>query len=305
MDLNRKTIILTGPTGFLGSHLLNYLVKKDELNIICFKRSFSNTERIKKIKSPNLKFIDIDCTEIESIFKSYSIDVILHTATQYGRSNESISKVLGANLMFPIKIIDLGIKYNVKCFINTDSFFNKPNFSYSHLLDYSLSKKSLLIWMKHLQNKIPICNVILEHIYGENDGSKKFVENSIQTIAFSNHEEIKLTYGHQRRDFIYIEDVVTAYDKILNYCLTQKFTYKTFEVGCGKSVEVAKLIKVIKQLSGSKINLNFGAVPYFSDEIMDSKANIEEMLKIGWRPKYSIEEGISKILEFYNNKGNV
>lgn len=120
MDVNKKTIILTGATGFLGSHLLDYLVRKDELNIICFKRSFSNTERIKNIEYPNLKFIDIDHTEIESVFKSHSINIILHTATQYGRDNESISKVLSANLMFPIQIIDLGIKYNVKCFINTD-----------------------------------------------------------------------------------------------------------------------------------------------------------------------------------------
>lgn len=305
MDVNNKTIIITGVTGFLGSHLLDYLVRKGEFNIICFKRSFSNTERIKNIESPNLDFIDIDCTEIESVFKSHSINIILHTATEYGRDNESVSKVLSANLMFPIQIIDLGIKYKVKCFINTDSFFNKPNFSYSHLLNYSLSKKSLLIWMKHLQNKISICNVMLEHIYGENDSSKKFVENSIQTIAFSNKEEINLTYGHQRRDFVYIEDVVTAFDKILKYCLTENFTYKNFEVGRGQSLEVAELIKIIKQLSGSKIKLNFGAVPYFSDEIMDSKANIEEMINIGWQPKYTIQEGISKILESYKKTRNV
>jgi CDP-paratose synthetase len=305
MDVNKKTIIFTGATGFLGSHLLDYLVRKDELNIICLKRSFSNTESIKNIQSPNLKLIDIDHTEIESVFKSYSINLILHAATQYGRDNESISNVLSANLMFPIQIIDLGIKYNVKCFINTDSFFNKPNFSYSHLLDYSLSKKSLLIWMKHLQNKISICNVILEHIYGENDSTKKFVENSIQNIAFSNNEEINLTYGHQRRDFIYIEDVVTAFDKILNYCLTENFAYKTFEVGRGQSVEVAEFIKVIKKLSGSKIKLNFGAVPYFSDEIMESKADTKEMIKLGWQSRYSIQEGISKILEYYKKNRNV
>jgi CDP-paratose synthetase len=299
MDLSKKTILLTGSTGFLGSHLLRFLVKKNEVNIICLKRSFSNLDRIKHLESPNLIFVNIDDCEIETVFKEYSINIILHTATQYGRDNQSVTKVLSANLMFPIEIIDLGIKYNVKCFINTDSFFNKPNFSYSHLLDYSLSKKSLLIWMKHLQSKISVCNVILEHIYGENDNPQKFIENSIRNIAFSKKREMNLTYGHQRRDFIYIDDVVSAFEKIINYCIKENFTFKTFEVGRGESVEVATLIETIKRLSNSKIKLNFGAVPYFSDEIMESKANIVELTKIGWTPMYSIEEGINKILEFY------
>ena len=299
MNINKKVILLTGATGFLGSHLLSYLISQNRYFIICLKRSFSNMDKIKHIESVNLKYFDLDKDNIESVFQKFHVNIILHTATQYGRDNESVYKVLNANLMFPIEIIDLAIKYNVKCFINTDSFFNKPNFSYSHLLDYSLSKKSLLIWMKHLQNKISFCNVILEHIYGENDNPQKFVENVIQNIAFSTNEILNLTHGHQRRDFIYIKDVVYAYEKIIDFCINEEFSYKTFEVGRGESVEIGDFVRVIKNLSNSSIDLNFGAVPYFSDEIMESKANISELTKLGWLSKYSIYDGIKLILNHY------
>lgn len=238
---------------------------------------------------------------MESIFKLHKIDIILHTATEYGRKNTSIHKVLSANLLFPIEIIDLGIRFNVKCFINTDSFFNKTNFSYTHLLDYSLSKKSLLTWMNHLSSKIQFCNVILEHLFGENDNPEKFVEKVIQSIAIREDKFIDLTYGHQKRDFIYIEDVVSAYLTIISFCLNEKFTFKTFEIGRGESMEVGEFVRLIKKYSKSNTQLNFGTIDYFRDEIMDSKAEIEPLKSLGWVPKFNIDEGIRKTIDYYKH----
>ena len=62
-------IILTGATGFLGSHLLQRLLK-DGHSVSIIKRSFSNTDRVREVLGyPNLSICDIDTMDVESIFK--------------------------------------------------------------------------------------------------------------------------------------------------------------------------------------------------------------------------------------------
>ena len=153
-------ILLTGATGFLGSQLLKYLLSKN-YEVVALKRSFSNTVRIRGIlRDKNLHLIDVDLIDSKEIFKMYSIDTIIHTATEYGRDETPIFKILEANLLFPLRLAELGINHGVKTFINTDTYFNKGKISHSYLLNYSLSKKYLLFWLDKLSDKIKVINVI-------------------------------------------------------------------------------------------------------------------------------------------------
>lgn len=302
---SNNTVLLTGATGFLGSHLLKGLINSKEYKIIILKRSFSDTWRIKDIINKDVIVYDIDNYPIEKIFEQNKIDIIVHTATEYGRTDNSCSSVLETNLMFPIKLAETAINYNVKCFINTDSYFNKENMAYSFLLNYSLSKKSLLMWLKYFSNRIQVVNLILEHIYGEFDSNHKFVENMIQKIAIQKVNKVDLTYGSQKRDFIYISDVVDAYLKVIKYSIENEFRYKIFDIGTGESTSIRNLTERIKTFSNSNTLLNFGAIPYRDDEIMCSLADIIEMKNLEWTPKISIDEGIKRIIQVYTNKENI
>ena len=193
-------------------------------------------------------------------------------------------------------LLDYAVKYNVFGFINTDSYFNKENNSYSYLLDYSLSKKSLLLWLKHFSKKIKVVNMVLEHIYGENDNKEKFVYQMLDKIALQKVKSVDLTEGSQKRDFIYTADVVEAYIKIIDYMKKHSFKFKTFEVGSGKAVKLRDFVTEIKRLSNSPTKLNFGAIPYREDEMMYSCADIEDLIDIGWSPKYSVSEALLRII---------
>jgi len=299
MNNNKIVILITGSTGFLGSHVLKLLIQKESYKLVCLKRSFSNMHRLNNTNLENVLFYDIDLVDIESVFKENKIDVILHMATEYGRKDKTIHEVLETNLMYPIKIAELGIKYKAKCFINTDSYFNKETHTYNYLLNYSLSKKSLLSWMKVLSKEISIINVVLEHIYGEYDDDSKFIEYVIRNIGIEKIKKIDLTYGHQRRDFIYVDDVASAFNLIIKYALLEKFHYKVFEVGCGLAIEIRQFIDEVKLISKSNTYLNYGKIPYRSDEIMESKADIQELLNLEWKPKFNIYDGIKRILKIY------
>lgn len=292
-------ILLTGGTGFLGSHLLTKLLRND-YEVAVIVRTKSNLERINLLeKHRNIKLYDIDRTNLDLIFKENEVNTIIHTATEYGRGDGAISKILAPNLILPIRLIELGIENNTKCFINTDSYFNKGGSTYSNLLNYSLSKKSLLVWLKQLSNRIRIVNVTLEHIYGPSDSRTKFVENLIQEVAVEHTTRVHLTHGHQKRDFVYVDDVTDAFMRLIEYGASHEFTFKNFEVGTGESVQVRDFAQAIKDTSNSPSVLGFGDIEYRSDEIMESKADITELAELGWIPTIGIHEGISRVLVSY------
>lgn len=296
-------ILLTGATGFLGSHLLMKLLDEGH-QVSIIKRSFSNTSRIETaLNHPKLALYDIDLIDIEDAFASRNYRIIIHTATEYGRNEESIHKILEANVILPVKLIEMGIKYNVKSFLNTDSYFNKENYRYSNLLNYSLSKRSLLIWLRQFSSKIQIMNASLEHLYGPTDSESKFVEMLFQQIAVKQENRVRLTHGHQKRDFIYVDDVIAAYLVLIDYADAHNFSFRNFEVGTGSCIEVRELASKIKLESGSSTVLGFGDIPYRSDEIMQSKADTKQMRELGWEQKISIDTGIERILKLYVHPG--
>ncbi len=290
-------ILLTGATGFLGSHLLEGILNNTENNVIIIKRSFSNISRIKScLNHKRVISYDIDTNSLESVFQENKIDIIIHCATNYGRFQNSSYGVLETNLMLPVKLLDLSVVHGVKTFINTDSYFNKDNMSYSYLLNYSLSKKSLLLWLKYFSKRIKVVNMVLEHIYGEHDNKDKFVYQMIDKIAVQEVESLDLTYGDQKRDFIYVHDVVNAYIRVLDYVNNHSFRYKSFDIGTGAAISVKEFVNEIKKISGSKTKLNFGALPYRDDEIMSSCADIIDLSDIGWQAEYNHKEALKKII---------
>lgn len=303
--MDKTKILITGATGFLGSHLLKYLIKHTDYCFVVLKRSFSNTDRIKDyLSSDRIEYINIDTKSITKINWD-NIKIIIHCATNYGRNHTSCYKVLESNLMFPIELIENAIKNNVKLFINTDSYFNKEHLSYQYLLNYSLSKKSLNLWLKYFSKNIKIINMILEHIYGEYDNPEKFVEQMIQDIAIKQVESIDLTPGEQKRDFIYIEDVCKMYLDAIKYSYNNDFTYKSFDIGTGIETSVKTFVETIKKLSKSKTKLNFGAKAYREDEIMSSVAKKRCIIGFDERkPKTTILQGIRTILNTYNKEKN-
>ena len=172
--------------------------------------------------------------------------------------------------------------------------------AYSYLLNYALSKKSLLLWLKYFSKRLKIVNMVLEHIFGENDNKEKFVYQMLDKIAFKQIDAIDLTYGHQKRDFIYVDDVVSAYIKVLEYMNSHSFRYKSFDVGTGNAVSLRDFVTEIKNISQSKTILNFGALSYREDEIMCSRADITDLNDLGWKPEYDYASGLEKIIKGVN-----
>lgn len=288
-------ILLTGATGFLGSHLLESFIHQG-FDVSILKRSTSDTWRIshliEKIKSYN-----IDEATINSILREASPEIIVHTACSYGRKNESLIDIVNSNLILGINLLEESIKYNVKTFINTDSLLPR------NINDYSLSKAQFTDWLMIRSNKIKVINLKIEHIYGIHDDSKKFIPWIINEMI-NESTSINLTSGIQKRDFIYVSDVVDAYNLVIQKNATLQ-SWNEFELGTNTFIQVKKLVLKLALLIEEKFDkiilprLNFGSLSYRKDEIMIPILDNSKLIKLGWKPEVTIDEGLNKIIKEY------
>ena len=92
--------------------------------ILLIKRADSNTKRIDNIldkNSENISLFNIDEIDIETVFMTHKIDVILHLATCYKKthSSDDLEEMIDSNIKFPSTLCELASKFGVKYFINT------------------------------------------------------------------------------------------------------------------------------------------------------------------------------------------
>ena len=288
-------IILTGGTGFLGSHLLSSLLESG-VEVIVLKRSFSNVDRVLHLKG-KFKFYDLDkLTSLETVFiENNNINAIIHTACTYGRDNQSLSEIVEINLMFGLQLLELAIYYKVRTFINTDSLLPRS------INSYSLSKAQLTDWLKQFSNEIQVINLKVEHMYGPGDDEKKFLPWLLKEMLLSD-ERIDLTSGIQKRDFVFISDVVSAFILVLNKKNSLP-NYIEFDVATNNFVKVKDFVCLVanelERRTEKEITnrLNFGAKPYRKEENMIPVLNNKKLLEIGWKPKVKINQGVNHILQ--------
>ena len=283
-------ILLTGATGFLGSTLLSRLVE-DRHNITILVRPTSSFQRITTLLD-RITVFTIGDLSLHKLFQANNIETIIHCATNYGRGKVDPSDQLDANLIMPLKLLQEGCNAGVRCFINTDTILDKG------VSDYALSKSQFKEWLVKYAHKMVCVNVALEHFYGPYDDPTKFVSFIVNKLL-DGADSIDLTMGEQKRDFIYIKDIVSAFIQILNHDTTLLDSgYFDYEIGTGVTITIRAFVELTRQIVGNtQTKLNFGALPYRENESMETSVNLSTIRALGWAPSTSLIEGLSKMIE--------
>jgi len=175
-------------------------------------------------------------------------------------------------------------------FLNTDTMLDKD------VSAYTLSKRQFREWLQSSSRSILGVNVALEHFFGPGDDPTKFVSDVISNLVIG-VPSIALTTGIQRRDFVYVDDVVDAIISILGHVEHGSDGYIEYEVGSGISVSVRDFVKMAREMSGSASTfLDFGAVPFRRNEPMDVRADVSRLRALGWSPRWSLRAALEETI---------
>lgn len=285
-------VLITGATGFIGAHLAMLLVRKG----FCVAATFRNKppEPSKRLPIPS-KILWVHANDGPQWILNNTPQIIIHLATEYGKELPP-SKCINSNVLFPMTLLEAACQAGCKLFLNTDSFFGKACFAYPHMRHYTFSKENFREWgVSHaLNSPTRFLTLRLEHVYGEYDNADKFIPFVVDKLAVGN-SPIELTDGLQRRDFIHVDDVISAYLQVMLFSDLVPKNVDEIEVGWGHSIAVREMLEVVVDITKSKATLSLGALPQRKCEIMDSSADNRELLALGWRPEVTLRQGLFRV----------
>ena len=314
-----KKFVVTGGTGFIGSNLVKYLLKKKYFVINIDKLSYSaNPYNLKNLnKNKNYIFFKTDLNKvkkIKQILKKYKPDGIFNLAaeTHVDRSIDSPKNFIHSNILGTYNLLEsiLSCKKKIKLVhVSTDEVYgdilkgrSDENFPYNPSSPYSSSKASADHLIKSYIRTYKISAVISNccNNYGPNQFPEKLIPKLIFNII--NNKSLPIYgKGQNSREWIYVKDHCEA---LLLIFLKGK-TGESYNVGSGvnlKNLDIAKKLLKIAKSKYLKINKKT-KIKLVKDrpghDFRYALNNKKILKKLGWKAKISLDQGLSKTFDWY------
>ncbi|MBA7489531.1 UDP-glucose 4-epimerase [subsurface metagenome] len=306
-------VLVTGATGFVGSHLTRKLIEEG-FKVGIIKRERSDIWGIKDLLDKIVAY-DVDLRGTQDVSKAVSHfrpDVIFHLATYYAVDHKSqeIPLMVDTNVLGAVNLLEASKESMVKLFINTSSCFVykeskdklRENADLSPLNLYALTKmqaeEACTFYVENYGLKTITFRLFPP--YGPADHARRLIPYVIKSLL--DGKRLKLTIGKQRWDFVYVDDIVEAYLKLL-FVSDLPQTHQIFNIGAGNAVSVREVVSRIKEIIGTDIEPDWGAIPHRRNEVWFTCADISKVETVlDWRPKIQIlGEGLELTVKWYVN----
>ena len=295
--------LVTGGGGFIGSHLTEKLIKLGHQVIVIDNFSVGRKENLKKIKK-NIKIVSEDINNKHRISKYFkNVDCVFHLAAlaDIVPSIENPDLYFSTNVNGTFNVLNSSLKNKVKRFIYvaSSSSYGIPkkyptpeNYPINPEYPYALTKRMGEEITLHFAKvfKLNATSLRLFNVYGpraRTSGTYGAMFGVFLAQKIAGKPFTLVGDGKQSRDFTYVSDVV---DALISTAKNNNISGEYFNVGSGSTVTVNKVIKLLKG--------KYVKIPKRPGEPDITYADISKIKKkIGWKPKISIEKGITLLLE--------
>ena len=305
-----KNILVTGGSGFIGSAITNHLLRNTKNKVTVFD-DFSRGNKNRLIKSKRLKLIKGNICDYSKVLKACkNINIVIHLAAINGTKffYERPCEVLSVSSKGIINIMDACIKKKIKTIYlaSSSEVYHKPkkiptdesetlkipdifNPRYSYACGKILTEIYGINFGKKYFKKLVIFRP--HNVYGNDMGNEHVIPELINKALLSKNGKIKIKgTGNEKRSFIYIEDFLNAFDLIFN----KGKHLKIYNIGTTEIVKIKELVKKIIKITKKKLKITHSKLAKGGTVIRCP--NINKIKKLGFKKKYNLTQGISKII---------
>ncbi len=304
-------VLVTGANGFVGRALCEALINNN-IRVSAIVRSLVEG------KMPLGEIYQIDLTDsvrVKKLFRILQPDFVIHLAGSKNRSlhSEDFNKIYTNNVLISMNVIDACLSlpnFDRLVFIGSCDEYGDINPPYCETQKelatnaYGLSKLAITQVLSGLfiSNKLPSVVLRPSVIYGAGQGNEMFLSALIHTLLLK--KDFLMTEGEQKRDFVYIKDVINAIIKAIN--ADRSINGKVINIGSG----IAYKIKDIAMLTSSIIDgngdydqyLKFGAYSYRANEVMNySVSTVYAVELLNWKAEISLKAGLKETVRYIKN----
>ncbi|PJC30182.1 sugar dehydratase [Candidatus Roizmanbacteria bacterium CG_4_9_14_0_2_um_filter_39_13] len=313
-NLNRKNVLVTGGTGFVGSHLVEQLLRKGATVITTYKSlnpsSYFMTQELDK----KTLMAPVDIVEYEKLFDlitKFEIDFIFHLAAQplVETAYYNPRRTLDSNIRGTINVLESARQYpRIKgvIFASSDKAYGKSKLGEKyiesdplrgdHPYEVSKSAADLIVSSYFKTYGVPVVTTRFGNIYGEGDlNYSRIIPGIMKSIIDNEDFEIR-SDGTYVRDYLYVKDVVQGYLMLAEHIDEMKG--EVFNFGSEDTMSVFEVIRVVETSIGKKVPFKIlnqvkNEIPYQSLDYNKSRK------QLNWEPQNSLLSIAKNILHWY------
>jgi len=303
---NLKTILITGATGFLGSHLASALVK-EKFNVVALKRKTSSISRCNGF-GEKITWINIEETnELKKRISEFQPEILIHAAWSGVKASErdnregqeininflsslletikgsSVKKIIAFGSQAEYGKFEGAIDENQPC--RPDSVYGETKLKTLQLLkEFSENHKKEWYWLR------------LFSVYGPGEDKSWLIPSTINNLISGS--EMKLSPCEQRYDYIYVKDFADGIIRVVN---KKENESGVFNFSSGQSISIKDIVTFLEnKLAPGKGILKIGALPYRSGQVMHMQSISDKFFRtFDFCPAHTIYKGLEETSDWY------
>ncbi len=309
----KKSVLVTGGAGFIGSHVVELLLNKNYKIIVADIQKPGKTYFFLRQLETKVDYRCIDIANqksIQSLFADGQPDYVFHLAalSTVGEAYENPRKAFQINIMGTVNILEecrknMGIKGIIVA--SSDKAYGKTKETYTedsplkgdHPYDVSKSSEDLIAQTYHKTYGLPVIVTRFGNVYGEGDLHFDRIIPGICKAVITGRPLAIRSDGTYVRDYVYVKDVAFGYIFLMEK--SGEVKGEVFNFSSNDTYSVRNLIEIAEKSLG--VTIPYKILNTAKNEIPYQHLDDVKVRKLGWRNKFTLELTIKSIIEWYRS----
>ena len=294
-------LFLIGGSGFIGKNLVRCLHEQYAISVY---DKFIDKEYFSNYPDVRTNLIELDKDKIEESIEAPDYIINLASIVTAERDLSLFDSMIAYNLKVLLNLYErFKDEAKLKLFIQfgsseeygndgspfVETMREEPNSPYALVKQLTTNTAMML----HRNYAFPIMVVRPGNLFGSLQGGKKFIPYVIDSLKLNT--PLNVTPCEQKRDFIYADDFAWAMGELLKN--HTKAVGQIVNVSSGESLSLKSIIEHCRKVIGSKSEVNYGAIPYRENEMMDLRCSVNKLESIIGQPvKFDMLNRLEKLI---------